>query len=181
MKMWQKLFLGFVIVITIVAIEGYVCIHLSQKELQKNIEETSALLASEILDNINANLDRRIEAIQEHSSASTIQQAVSESNKEFEKLNNIQVYVNEKDREWISVSQKETTPFMQEIIGNEVSDELRNIVGFYEKKYHYKVFNEFIITNKYGANIAQTGKTTDYYQGDERWWLQRDGKTYENG
>ena len=181
MKMWQKLFLGFVIVITIVAIEGYVCIHLSQNELQKNIEETSASLASEILDSINANLDGRIETIQEHSSASTIQQAASESNKEFEKLDNIQVYINDKDREWMSVSQKETTPFMQEIIGNEVSDELRNIAGFYEKKYHYKVFNEFIITNKYGANIAQTGKTTGYYQGDERWWLQRDGKTYENG
>jgi signal transduction histidine kinase len=170
MKMWQKLFLGFVTVITIVAIEGYICIHLSQKELQKNIEETSASLASEILDSINANFDRRIEAVQENSKSSTIQQAASESNKEFEKLDNIQTYINEKDREWTSAPQKETTPFMQEIIGNEVSEELRNTIGFYEKKYHYKVFNEFIITNKYGANIAQTGKTTDYYQADEQWW-----------
>jgi PAS domain S-box-containing protein len=26
------------------------------------------------------------------------------------------------------------------------------------------------VTNKYGANVAQTGKTTDYRQDDEEWW-----------
>jgi len=180
--MLQKLFLGFLTVITIVAIMGYVCIHLSQKELQKNIGETSISLASEILEGINTNLDRRIEVIQEHANNPTIQQAASESNKEFEKLDNIQVYINEKDREWVSAPKKEITPFMQEITGNEVSEELRNITGFYEKKHHYKVFNEVIITNKYGTNIAQTEKTTDYYQGDEQWWQEakKDGQHIED-
>ena len=36
-----------------------------------------------------------------------------------------------------------------------------------ETKYVYK---EIILTNAYGANVAQTGPTTDYKQWDEQWW-----------
>jgi hypothetical protein len=46
MKMWQKLFLGFLVVISIVAAAGYVSIQMSQEELKKSFGETSAKLAS---------------------------------------------------------------------------------------------------------------------------------------
>ncbi|MBU1006153.1 MAG: HAMP domain-containing protein, partial [Candidatus Omnitrophica bacterium] len=48
---------------------------------------------------------------------------------------------------------------------------------FYADRYGYRVFVEMFITNKYGVNVAQTGKTIDYYQADEEWWqaAKRDG------
>jgi len=46
----------------------------------------------------------------------------------------------------------------------------RRIVQFYERKYGYMVFHEIFVTNRFGANIAQTIKTTDYRQDDEQWW-----------
>lgn len=33
------------------------------------------------------------------------------------------------------------------------------------------VFSEIFITDKFGLNVAQTNKTTDYYQADEEWWM----------
>lgn len=33
------------------------------------------------------------------------------------------------------------------------------------------VFSEIFITDKFGLNVAQTNKTTDYYQADEEWWI----------
>ena len=59
---------------------------------------------------------------------------------------------------------------MQELIDNGLSKRLKEKIDFYEKKYGYRIFGEVFITNKYGANVAQTGKTTDYRQDDEKWW-----------
>ena len=33
------------------------------------------------------------------------------------------------------------------------------------------LFPEIIVTNAYGANVAITGRTDDYNQGDEVWWI----------
>ncbi|MBU0530413.1 MAG: HAMP domain-containing protein, partial [Nanoarchaeota archaeon] len=72
---------------------------------------------------------------------------------------------------------EEITSFMQEILDNELSNELKEKIEFYEETYGYKLYGEIFVTNKYGANVAQTGKTSDYYQADEEWWqiAKRDG------
>ena len=66
---------------------------------------------------------------------------------------------------------------MQELMNNKLSKELKEKIEFYEEKYGYKIFGEIFITNKYGANTAQTGKTSDYRQDDEEWWqrAEKDG------
>jgi len=60
---------------------------------------------------------------------------------------------------------------MQELIESDLSHVLRReFIEFYEKKYGYKVFAEVFVTNRFGVNIAQTGRTSDYRQNDEQWW-----------
>ena len=45
------------------------------------------------------------------------------------------------------------------------------------------VYEEIILTNSYGANVALTGKTSDYKQWDEQWWIlaKRNGVEFESG
>ncbi|HEU0293284.1 MAG TPA: GAF domain-containing protein [Anaerolineales bacterium] len=50
------------------------------------------------------------------------------------------------------------------VINNAVADELR------EFQEHFPHHVELFITDKYGANIGATNRTTDYYQADEDWW-----------
>jgi len=171
MRIGQKLTWGFVGIASLVVIVGYVCIYTSQEALQKSIGESSVMLAQETLDKIDRNIYDQIERWKSYCVTNPrLKETTLLSNQEFEKLDNIQGYINEKDQEWISAPKEVTTPFMEELINNRLSQRLRNRTDFHEREHGYKVIGELFLTNKYGANIAQTGKTTDYYQADEQWW-----------
>lgn len=110
MKIWVKLFLGFAVVIAIISIVGFISIQRSQKELEKTIGEGASVAASILLEEIDILNHSKIQIIQEVVQRPVIQRIISESNKEFELLGNIQAYIAEKDREWTSVPHKEITP-----------------------------------------------------------------------
>ena len=170
MTIGKKLLSGFLSIILLICVVGYFAVHVSQQALQRSIAENSVILASEILDKIDRNIYDKIIRFRAYSKNLTLQNFVLASNREFEKLDNIQKHINDKDREWTSVQKTVTSPSMQQLINNRLSEELRRKIGFYEEQYGYKVFGELFVTNKYGANIAQTGKTSDYRQDDEQWW-----------
>ncbi len=170
MRITHKLSLGFLTVILLIWVVGYFAISISQNALQGSIEESSVSLAVEILDEIDRETYRKIEVFLEYSKDLTLQEAVLESNREFEKLEDIQGYIEKKDQEWTSVPREEITPFMEDLLDRRLSEELREKVKFYEKRHDHKIFGEVFVTNKYGALVALTGKTTDYRQDDEEWW-----------
>jgi len=81
--------------------------------------------------------------------------AVKEQNDKGLKLANIQ----EVDKEWMAA--KEPTAFMKSLTSNAAAKALAKI----ELRKPYLV--EFILTDNQGANVAITGMTSDYWQGDE--------------
>ncbi len=170
MKIGQKLTLAFLGVALLIGVAGYVSLNTGQEALQESIGESSVSLVAGILSNIDRAIYNKIEEFQIYAENSEVQKVTKESNEEFEKLDDIQRFIERKDREWTSVPQKTVTDFMRESANNEPAKELKRRLKFYEEKYGYRVFGEVFITNKYGANVAQTGKATDYYQADEQWW-----------
>ena len=58
---------------------------------------------------------------------------------------------------------------MNDILNNDLSREFREKLELYEKSNVYKTIGELFITNAYGANVAQSGITSDYRQDDEDW------------
>lgn len=170
MKPIHKLFVVIAVVALGFACVGYFAVYRSREALQKSIGESSVALAQETLDKIDRNIYSRIEEMQAYTRTLALAEQIVSSNEEFEEIENVQDYINQIDKEWTSAAKVTITPFMQELIRNELSAELREKVDFYVQKYNYRVFGEVFITNKYGANVAQTGKTTDYYQADEEWW-----------
>ncbi|MDP3296498.1 MAG: diguanylate cyclase [Thermodesulfovibrionia bacterium] len=157
-------------VILLIWAVGYFAVNSSQKALQKSIIDNSVLLSNKIMDEIDRDIYNRIEIFREYGRDLILQKAVLESNKEFAGLDNIQGFIDWQDREWTSVPKKTITPFMHKLINNQLSRELREKKEFYEQSYGHKIFSEIFVTNKYGANAAQTNKTTDYRQDDEEWW-----------
>jgi len=59
---------------------------------------------------------------------------------------------------------------MLQLINNSISLKIKEQLEFYKRKYGYEVYGEVFVTNKYGANVFQTRKTSDYRQNDEAWW-----------
>jgi two-component system NtrC family sensor kinase len=177
MKIRLKLTLAFLAIAMMVAVVGYFAAASSQKILEKTIGNNFTILVADVLADIDRRIDARMETFQEEIRNPYIIQAVSASNKAFENMQDSQAWIHEKDSQWVSVPKAQITPFMHELIDNGVSNYLRENTKFYRDKYDYDVFSEVFVTNKYGANIAQNQKTSDYYQADEEWWQ----KTKENG
>ena len=171
MKIITKFTLSFLIVALLVLAVGFVSAMKSRKILQDTIGNDSVLIAHNALDKIDRAVFNRIEELQVYCKDETVQIAIAKSNEEFGKLENIKNYIDVRDAKWISLPKETLSAFMQQIMSTELSRELKEKAAFYEEKYGYRVFAEIFVTNKYGANIAQTGKTSDYRQDDEEWWL----------
>jgi len=156
-------------VILLVGIVGYFSLCSTQRALRESVGEEYVALASELMDKADMYIHGKIEVFQEYANSPALRTSVKESIQGFQKFNDIQAHINDKDEEWVS-TQEEITDFMQELMECELSKTLRDKIEFYDLKYDRRVFGEVFITNKYGANIAQTGKTSDYRQNDEHWW-----------
>nr|MBU1328350.1 hypothetical protein [Candidatus Omnitrophota bacterium] len=170
MKIGQKLILIFLLISALVWIFGFISVNLSRKSLERYIGESYVSLAVEVLDKIDRHIYSRIEEFQSYCSDKLLQEGISASNQEFEKLEDIEGYITKQDNEWVSAPRELLTPFMLQLINNSMSFELKEKLEFYKKKYSYEIYGEIFATNKYGANVFQTRKTSDYRQNDEKWW-----------
>jgi HAMP domain-containing protein len=176
--MWKKLSIrikiifSFIVIFIVIGIAGYFfVINYAQDALRESIGNDSVSLAQNAIDSIDRIIYRRLERWQSYVYDNPVLfNDLSDSNNFFSEMDEHKVYIAEKDREWQATSKDGTTQFMRDIINNQRSERLRSVMTFFEEKYGYPVFLEIFITNKYGVNIAETGKTTDYYQADEDWW-----------
>jgi len=97
-------------------------------------------------------------------------QFLKSSNQEFASMYNSMSIIDERDETWIATDSTEITPFMRELIENDISDLLREEMIFQDEEPGDLRSVEIILTNGFGVNVAQTGKSTDYRQDDETWW-----------
>lgn len=69
------------------------------------------------------------------------------------------------DEKWKSVPPENTiNPFIRSVLENEIVTELK------EFRSEFPEHREISITDRNGANVASTNRTSDYYQADEEWW-----------
>jgi hypothetical protein len=153
-----------VIISLLVVVVGYLCIWQSQKVLTKRISTSSVELAGNIIDKIDRIIYYRTEQVQAYAKGPAQEHLLTVSNLEADRLHNIKEFIREQDQLWRSASEDQLTEFMQKIINNNLSEEIRNkfeIKQWYNQRYGYVVFGEAFITNKYGASVARTQKTSD--------------------
>ena len=146
-----------------------------EEEVQEEVQEESNELQREAWSKLQDAL--------ELTKNSQIQQVLSESNSEFANLDDPYDLIDQRDAEWTSTPEDEMTPLMGTLLGSKVSEFLREIMITDQQKPTDFVYEEIFLTNSFGANVAQTGKTSDYKQWDEQWWIlaKRNGVEFESG
>ncbi|MFA6255068.1 MAG: ATP-binding protein [Patescibacteria group bacterium] len=153
------------------AIGFFVTYFLAKNILITTIGNYNALLAEANIGSIDRSIYRRLERWESYTKSNKdLIDSLNVSNQEFDVLENREAYIKNQGDLWQKTEKDEITPFMRSIIDNSLSESLRLRTEFYQNKYGYDIFPEIIVTNKYGVNVAQTRKTTDYYQADEEWW-----------
>ena len=171
MKIRTRLIAWFLLVVLLMTVLALYSVNRSAISLEQAVGTTSMFLAEEMLKTINLDIYNKIEELQVHSSHHMFQKILMESNRRFENMGDEKAWIDQKEKEWVSVPKDVVTPFMEQLIHNELSSSLRKeIILFYEKKYGYRSFRELLVTNRFGAVIAETGKSSDYRQDDEPWW-----------
>lgn len=173
----NKLLLGFILVILLALATGLYIIFQSQASLQKTIGQSSVDISQNTLDSIDRITHRRLERWQEFADVNEfLKKTLTASNSEFDEMSDKENYISSQDKDWID--SKNITPFMLDLINNDLSKMLRERTSFYENSTGYNIFPEAFITNKYGAIVALTGKTSDYNQADEDWWQNAKNRGY---
>ncbi len=170
MKIKIKLQLSFLAVAVIIGIGGAIVYFTVSDSITASIGSEAIFVNRGLLSSLDESIYYKIQETQELASDPRLAKAIITSNEDFSNLEDPNSYLNEKDQEWISQPKGTLSPFMTDIISNELSDILRQKSKFYESSYQFPVFSEIFLTNSYGANVAQTGKTSDYKQNDEEWW-----------
>ena len=170
MKISNKLYLSFFVLIMAVAIVGYFSVKSSQKTLEETIGTYSSRLCQEVIDTIDMNIYNRIIEVQSFAMDNTILDSIADENKRLSSIPDIENYIEENDSKWIISSKDNPFGFIEEIISRPVSKDLLEKLKFYNNKSGYNVFSEIFVTSNLGTVVGMTDKTTDYYQKDEFWW-----------
>jgi signal transduction histidine kinase/HAMP domain-containing protein len=167
MKIGHKLTFGFVGLALLIAVFGYVCFQTSQTALEESIGKNASDLSEQILDKISRNISHRIEETQAYATDELAKEYITLSNAQFENTSDPNSYIAQTDRDWANGAD---LPIIKELTNNELAKELQERQKFYQNKYGYNLLGEIFVTNRFGVNVAQTNRTTDYYQADEEWW-----------
>ena len=109
---------------------------------------------------VQAILDKKIELLEELLKNGAIIAEVTKANESNASLT--EAKIKELDVSW--QASKTITPFTNQFLTNETA---KVLIAF--QKMHPE-FKEIFIADKFGLNVGQTDKTSDYYQADESWW-----------
>lgn len=170
MTIHQKLISGFAGVILLIGALGYFSLAESQRALEDSARLNAIQLAVDAVDQIDHALALRIETFREYTRDLILQKTVQESNIRFGRMKDVEGYITGQNRKWLSNSPDSLSSFMRALMDNALSEELREKAAFYKTLYGHDFIGKIVVTNKFGANVAQTGRTTDFRQDDELWW-----------
>lgn len=167
-----KIMAGFTLVLLLLGSLIYVGEWYAGRHLRDTVGNASALLAEERARKLAAVFSLTQEAVAINGRHQMMQKFVEASNARFAAMADPKDYVQRVDREWKDAYPEERLWIMGEVTENDLAGDLRKeFVEFTYERYGYRKYAEMIVSNIYGAVVAATGITSDYFQGDEEWWL----------
>ncbi|WP_371505029.1 ATP-binding protein [Nitrosopumilus adriaticus] len=150
-------------------ITGMVSFDLTVQESKELLGSRNEGFAFNLIQNLDRHIENRLIDFQELTKTELIRTTLTESNKEFERIENIKAYLQLKEQE---IEFTESNPFIGGISDVALTRDLLETIEFYRDEYGYEVVEELFVTNAYGANVALATGTSDYSQSDEEWWQQ---------
>ncbi len=181
MKVVHKLLLAPVLVFGAILGVGQYVASTTEDALRAEIMDHSAQQCATVMNEIDRLVATRVEDWQAYASTPLVRRALRASNDAFAADDLREARIDEDDAQWRAAPPDETTPLMVELMENEVSRDLRARLETLERAAGFPVYGEVFLTNRYGANVAQTGRTSDYRQNDEDWWSTASTKGYYVG
>ena len=112
-------------------------------------------------------LDQQVDSLLSFSLSKTIQDRVEATSAGYTgDPATIEAELQALDRQWRAADAAKTDadPLVQARLSNEIASELREYRSLFPENV------EVFVTDRYGALLGATNRTSDYYQADEDWW-----------
>ncbi|MCM8529181.1 MAG: ATP-binding protein [Lentisphaeraceae bacterium] len=170
MKLSVKINLFIAVVLTLLITLGYYMFSKTYDAILQSTAEQSRTWSQLTIKEINKSVYKRIKNWQAFLNKKSLSEALEASNKYFDTLENRDEKITRLEKEWVSVPRGQLSTHMESLINNKLAKDIIEHCKIFEEVTRYKVFSEVFITNKYGLNIAQTNRTSDFRQDDEPWW-----------
>jgi GAF domain-containing protein/HAMP domain-containing protein len=164
-----KLILFFVLVAIVAVSAVAASINFTTRaELEQQVGLNMSRLAQRVSTEITTNLESQVRLLQ--IAGTQFEETAEEASNSYTGSQaEILASINTLDTTWRSAPNE--SPLISNVVESPLADELRE---FREISPEHV---ELLVTDRYGANIAATNRTTDYYQADEDWWQ----AAYNNG
>lgn len=138
---------------------------------QESVEEHLVETADFTQSLISSYLQQRIIDVAGITAVPSVRERVREANQNLLSLDRLQDHVDEVEAQWGTLIAPSQSVLLAQILENEASDYLRDYHSFDPS------MREILVTDQQARLIAATNKTSDYFQGDERWWYD----SYQDG
>ena len=96
-----KLLASFSIILILVVIVGFYTLSVNQKALEEAVGQGSVFLVEDTIQNIDESIFLKVEEIERFTNDFLLQEELKKSNEEFEALDDINSYLQEKDEEYL--------------------------------------------------------------------------------
>ncbi len=164
-----KLIVVFVLIALLpLAITGLINNANTSSSLEDQIGESMAIIAGSTANAVSQMLLENIHLLQTRAIDDAMIEALEEANDAYSGTQEeIIAGIEKLDAQWREAP--DNSYFIRRIISD---DETINPIGGELHDFHngFPQHVEVFVTDRYGANVASTGRTSDYYQADEGWW-----------
>ena len=153
-----------VTVILILTLLATWSVEMGGRSLKDAIGNDSAYIASRISTSIDRGIYLKYHEMTILGLGLVVRMALEESNIAFDAMDDPYGYIDQTDAEWTSVPLDEISPFMQSLMDNHLATNLSNrLVEHYVIEHGLDIYREVLVTNKYGALVAMTSRSMDYW------------------
>jgi methyl-accepting chemotaxis protein len=152
----------------------FISYQLARYAMIKEAGETLNTLAQSQSITVGNEVTKQIELMTTLAQSPSLQAAVNKANNKYRGDEvAIRARIDQLDQEWrtADAANDNADPLVKGVLSNVLSTELANFQ--ISNPNHVEAF----VTDKYGASMASTGRTSDYNQADEEWWQ----AAYNNG
>jgi len=172
-RLGLKLTGSFLVTVIILAMLAVFSITESQKAMIESVGTDGIHNAQFIAYVLDRTIYLKYHEIWSTGSNEQVEYCLSTSNSEYDDMGDPQGYIDAIDADWADTPFDERTPFMEDMIANNVSVYMTAMLTeHYLKEHGLSVYARVALVNAYGAVISMTERTPDFRQDDNAWWPQ---------
>jgi len=172
-RITAKLILAMALMVVLpLIIAGFFINRNTAGDLQEQTGRSMQEVAVRTADLVAQTLAENVHLLETLAVSGNLQEQVRESNQSYSgSERQIVAELLTLDKQWSSTppALAPNTQLIQEVVSSSLNPGVRALQSF---KARFPNHVEVFLTDKYGANVAATGLTSDFYQADETWWQQ---------